>query len=88
MVLVHSARDRLAGSVMSTRGALEANSELGEARRPKGEGRQVSKSVTYLSIVSGFYSSPFMTALELLDLSADLFSITLDLSKMNYKNTS
>lgn len=48
---VPPARDSLAGSVLSTWGALEANSEFGGNKKPL-----KSKAVTYLSVVSGFYS--------------------------------
>lgn len=45
------------------------------------------KVITHLSILSGFYNSPFMMEFLLRVPSVDLFSITSDLYKMNYKNT-
>lgn len=50
---------------------------------PSGKGRE--QVITYLSIVSGFYNSPFMRVLKLWALSDDLFWITADLYTMSYK---
>lgn len=56
VVLLHLARDRLAGSVMGTQGALEANSDFGKIRNPYEEGGY-EQVITFLSMLSGFYCS-------------------------------